>query len=105
MTVMKAGNKAAEQNVEQADKAKQSLLEITGAIDTISTMNAQIATASEQQSTVADEVNRRITAIRDMSMEAARHSKISLDVTEKLGEVATELQAVVHQFKLEEDKS
>ncbi|MES9911258.1 MAG: methyl-accepting chemotaxis protein [Candidatus Sedimenticola sp. 4PFRAG1] len=105
VTVMKAGNKAAEQNVEQADKAKQSLLEITGAIDTISTMNAQIATASEQQSTVADEVNRRITAIRDMSMEAARHSKISLDVTEKLGEVATELQAVVHQFKLEEDKS
>ncbi|MET0103842.1 MAG: methyl-accepting chemotaxis protein, partial [Sedimenticola sp.] len=100
VSVMKAGNTAAERNVEQAERARQSLLEITDAIDTISAMNTRIATASEEQSAVTNDVSNSVTAIRGMSEEAARNAKTSLDVTEKLGALATELQGVVHQFKL-----
>ncbi|MES9960979.1 MAG: methyl-accepting chemotaxis protein [Sedimenticola sp.] len=100
VSVMKAGNTAAERNVEQAERARQSLLEITDAIDTISAMNTRIATASEEQSAVTNDVSSSVTAIRGMSEEAARNAKTSLDVTEKLGALATELQGVVHQFKL-----
>ncbi|MES9956391.1 MAG: methyl-accepting chemotaxis protein [Sedimenticola sp.] len=100
VSVMKAGNTAAERNVEQAERARQSLLEITNAIDTISAMNTRIATASEEQSAVTNDVSNSVTAIRGMSEEAARNAKTSLDVTEKLGALATELQGVVHQFKL-----
>ncbi|MET0093708.1 MAG: methyl-accepting chemotaxis protein [Sedimenticola sp.] len=100
VSVMKAGNTAAEHNVEQAERARQSLLEITDAIDTISAMNTRIATASEEQSAVTNDVSSSVKAISEMSEEAARSAKTSLDVTEKLGALATELQAVVHQFKL-----
>ncbi|MET0100855.1 MAG: methyl-accepting chemotaxis protein [Sedimenticola sp.] len=100
VSVMKAGNTAAERNVEQAERARQSLLEITNAIDTISAMNTRIATASEEQSAVTTDVSNSVTAIRGMSEEAARNAKTSLEVTEKLGALATELQGVVHQFKL-----
>ena len=51
--------------VEQAAHAGESLSAITQAVSSINDMNLQIATAAEQQSVTAEEINRSVSGIRD----------------------------------------
>jgi methyl-accepting chemotaxis protein len=104
VTVMETGCTKAEENVRQAHKAQESLKAITAAIGTINAMNTQIATASEQQSAVSEEINRSIVAISQGSKDAAEISRHSVEVTEQLGDLASELQQVIQQFKIAGDR-
>jgi methyl-accepting chemotaxis protein len=100
VNAMEAGNRQAESNVEQADQARASLEAITASIGTISEMNTQIATASEEQTAASEEINQSVVLISDGSKEAAMHSRATLDQTERLGRVAAELKQILGQFKL-----
>jgi methyl-accepting chemotaxis protein len=105
VSVMDSGQKKAEENVEQANRARESLEAITGSITTISNMNTQIATAADEQSKVAEEINRSSFTINMGIRETADHSKQTIEITEKLGDLASELQTVVGQFKVAGDDS
>jgi|GEM_PF-156950 len=98
--VMEAGRGQAEQNVQQASQALEVLHVITHSVATINEMNMQIASASEQQSTVAEEINQRIQRIDGGSQQAVLQSEETRAITEQLGELANQLQGVVQQFKL-----
>jgi len=65
--VMNNGRDQAWETVKQAEKAGESLLVITTAVDRIDSMNAQIATAVEEQSSVAEEINRNIVNISEIA--------------------------------------
>jgi methyl-accepting chemotaxis protein len=97
---MENGCATAEENVQQANSARASLEAINAAIETINAMNRQIAVASEQQSSVSEEINRSIIAISQESKSAATLSQQSMNTTAHLGQLATELQQVVQQFKI-----
>jgi methyl-accepting chemotaxis protein len=97
---MENGCATAEENVQQANSARASLEAINAAIETINAMNRQIAVASEQQSSVSEEINRSIIAISQESKNAASLSQQSMNTTAHLGQLATELQQVVRQFKI-----
>ncbi|WP_260295709.1 HAMP domain-containing methyl-accepting chemotaxis protein [Sedimenticola hydrogenitrophicus] len=102
---MENGCATAEENVQQANSARASLEAINAAIETINAMNRQIAVASEQQSSVSEEINRSIITISQESKSAASLSQQSMNTTAHLGQLATELQQVVRQFKITSDES
>ena len=89
VTVMQQGQSKAEDSVQQAAKAGDSLHAITSAVTTINDMNQQIASAAEQQSTVAEEINQSIVSINSATEEASEGSAL----------LATDLQFQVNQFK------
>ena len=102
--VMESGQEQAVRNVQQAEEALDALRGITASVQVINEMNTQIATASEQQSVVAEEINQRIQRVDQGSQEAVQQSQLSIKATEQLGELANRLQKVVQQFKLADDE-
>ncbi|PSF12143.1 methyl-accepting chemotaxis protein [Marinobacter fuscus] len=69
--VMKASTAVSNVSMEKAQDAMDSLNRIVEAIVAISQMTSQIATASEEQTSVTEELNASITRIADQGQEAA----------------------------------
>ena len=69
--VMKASTAVSNVSMEKAQDAMDSLNRIAEAITAISQMTSQIATASEEQTSVTEELNSSITRIADQGQEAA----------------------------------
>ncbi len=97
--VMEGGREQAHGSVEQASKAGDALNSITQAVTTISDMNAQIASAAEQQSQVSEEINRNVTAINDITEENAKGAEQTSESSDGLSHLAHDLQSLVGQFK------
>ena len=70
--VMKASTAVSNVSMEKAQDAMESLNRIVEAITAISQMTSQIATASEEQTSVTEELNASITRIADQGQEAAK---------------------------------
>jgi len=60
---MKASGELVEQNLSHIGQASEALETIVAAVDGINGMNTQIATAAEEQSQVAQEIDQRITQV------------------------------------------
>ncbi|MBT3058375.1 MAG: methyl-accepting chemotaxis protein [Candidatus Thiodiazotropha sp.] len=103
VAVMAAGREKVDSGVLKATGTLKSLSEISNAIDTINNMNTQIATAAEQQCTVADEINRNIASIVENSRQTSQRAKDTSNTADDLGTLASELQSVVRQFKFSGD--
>lgn len=96
--VMGASRDKAASSVDQAGKAADSLQSITDAVNIISDMSAQIATAVEEQSAVADEVNRSITTIRASSENTSENSEAMEKASRDMAGLATDLRQLIHYF-------
>lgn len=97
---MQDGRERARASVEQAAHASKALQAIARAVSQINDMNTQIASAAEEQSATAEEVNRNIVNIAQVchqSSEGARNTARSAD---SLAELASQLQHMLSQFKL-----
>ena len=71
-----------QEGVEQTAMAGQALDELTQAAGTIMYMSTQIATASEQQGTVAEEINRNVNNISLVSEQTSTSSNETQLITE-----------------------
>ena len=100
MQVMESGRNYAESSVEQVTRARESMESISSVISTINDMNIQIATASEQQSSVTEEMNQSITSINDVSDQTMEEVRVMAEANTRLGEQAGQLNRVVVQFKV-----
>lgn len=81
-------------------KAAQSLNRIAGEVGTINDMNMQIATAAEEQSAVAEEINRNITTISNIADTTAADAQQTSQISDELVHLAAELNRLVGQFRL-----
>ncbi len=97
---MEAARTRAQTGSDHVEKAAESLGMIAGEVGTINDMNTQIATAAEEQSAVADEINRNITTISHMADMTSEGAKQTSQISEELVRVANELNRLVSQFKL-----
>lgn len=89
----------AEESVANAEEARSVILRIVDAVGVISDMNTQIATASEEQSQVAHDMDRHITGIADESRRTALYSKQSVEVTQGISGFVEDLLKEVSRFE------
>jgi methyl-accepting chemotaxis protein len=100
VSVMEMGRTKAEESVEQAAKAGEALQSITGVVDNIKSMNMQIASAAEEQSSTAEEINRNIVNISEVAQETASGSQQTASASDELARLASDLQSQVGKFKV-----
>ena len=97
--IEKAGNQA-EDGVVKMKKTERALAAIKDQITEISDMNTQIATASEEQSAVTDEINRNIVRISQLADETVGGSNETAQASEELLGMGERLKGFVGQFKI-----
>jgi methyl-accepting chemotaxis protein len=100
VNAMERGQKMAAASVEKAELAGSSLSGITGAVSQIADMNMQIATAAEEQSEVADSINRNVVAINDLSMDATGGAEQIATASADLEQLSERLESIVGSFKV-----
>lgn len=98
--VIEKGKQSTVVSVEQAGLAGEALDAILKAVDTINAMNTQIATASEEQSVVADDINRNISRINEVTVHSAEGAAELASESESLMKLSEDLLAVVGHFNL-----
>ena len=86
--------------VNQADKANEALGQITSHITQISDMNIQVATATEEQSSVVGEINRNVEDINQLTMETADIAHQLTASSRSLQQLSGELDQLVGNFRL-----
>ncbi|MEW5716124.1 methyl-accepting chemotaxis protein [Pseudomonas sp. SB113] len=86
--------------VQQALEAGTALAEITSAVAQMRESNTQIAVAAEQQSHVAEEMNRAVVSIRDVTENTVQQTVDSATTSNELATLAGELSKAIGQLKL-----
>ena len=98
--VMEKSCEKAEAGRGQVADAGRVLEQITAAVATINDMNAMIASAAEEQSSVAEEINRNITNVSEIAEDTADASRQNVETSRELSSLAKHLHGLVQQFKL-----
>ncbi|MDE1231302.1 methyl-accepting chemotaxis protein [Vibrio aestuarianus] len=99
-TRLESGADNARLAVDKAQLAGESLTQITAAVDQINAMNAQIATAAEQQSLVTEDINQNITIISDIANQTASGAEQSSQATLELARLAETLKAETETYRV-----
>ena len=86
--------------VQQAQEAGAALAQITRAVAQMRESNTQIAVAAEQQSQVAEEMNRAVVSIRDVTENTVQQTVSSATTSNELAELAGALSKAIGQLKL-----
>ena len=97
---MSKGVEMSQESVEDAQSAGQALNQITDSVGHISAMGEQIASAATQQSSVAEEINRSVLSVKNISQDTMNAANDAARNSLFLREVATNLQQLVSQFKV-----
>ncbi|WP_027857730.1 methyl-accepting chemotaxis protein [Marinobacterium jannaschii] len=98
VAAMEAGTERADKCLAQGTQAVDSLNRINQAIQIISDMNTQIAAAVEQQSTVAEEINRSVVSIRTMSEDSLEDVESSARASMEMGVMSSSLRELSGHF-------
>lgn len=97
---MRDGHLQAQDNVSHVALAVTALQRIGDAVSVITSMNLQIASAAEEQSAVAEEINRNVSGIRDVTESLAEQADESAEVSRSLNTLANHQQSLMDQFKV-----
>ena len=100
VSAMAQGRNQSLRVVTQADEANGALDQITGHITQISDMNIQVATATEEQSSVVGELNRNVEDINQLTMETADIAHHLTESSRNLQHLSGELDKLVGNFRL-----
>ena len=84
--------------VEFSNAANTNLINVSKQVTTINNMNAQIACAAEQQSMVAEEINKNIITMSDIVETSASDTHTITEITQKLAEFGQQLSDIVRHF-------
>lgn len=86
--------------VREAREAGVALEAITAAVAQMRESNTQIAAAAEQQSDVAEGLNRSVTGIRDVTEQTVQQTAASAKTSAELAALSGELSKAIQQLKL-----
>nr|WP_298139126.1 methyl-accepting chemotaxis protein [uncultured Pseudomonas sp.] len=98
--VMEDSQRKTEISVQQAGAADEALASITNAVSVINDMNTQIASAAEQQSAVAEDINRNVTSIGQVANEVAGGADEASKASAELTQLAEQQRRLINQFKV-----
>lgn len=100
VSVMEQGNEQATQTVKLSSEAEKELGAILGAMNSISDVNASVASATEEQTQVVDEINRSIVRINDLAQSSDERSTEINQISQLLAGYATTLDTQVGRFRV-----
>ena len=100
VATMHASHGKAQENAGQIRQAVEALDRISEAVTVISDMNLQIASAAEEQSAVAEEVNRNVSAIRGVTETLTSQADQSAQVSSQLNSLSSQQMQLMDQFKV-----
>ncbi|WP_408733479.1 methyl-accepting chemotaxis protein [Pseudomonas sp. LS1212] len=100
VATMHSSHAKAQSNAGQIHQAVQALDRISEAVTVISDMNLQIASAAEQQSAVAEEVNRNVSAIRSVTETLTGQAAESAQVSSQLNALSSRQMKLMDQFRV-----
>ena len=98
VSVMENGSSLAEQSVESSSQAGAAFETINKAISKIDLMSSQIATASEEQNAVTNEMSSRVDNISALSTKTTESSKNCSTASYDIFVLASELHLMIAQF-------
>ena len=98
--VMNAGRVQADASVEQAAQAGSSLESIAGAVSQITDMSIQVASSLEEQSAVAEEINRNVISIRDVADQTSDSSSYMKDTGDSLSQLSNQLLVLLARYQV-----
>jgi methyl-accepting chemotaxis protein len=95
---MESGKQSATKSVDQIQLVGGAFKEISAGVVQISDINIQVASASEEQSMVSEEINRNVVNIMDLANETHDSARHTATATSQLTALAHELELLVLQF-------
>ncbi|MBA1243693.1 methyl-accepting chemotaxis protein [Pseudomonas japonica] len=95
---MEAGHRQAQEGVARVMEADQALVGISEAVANITDMATQIAAATEEQSSVAEEVSRNITTIAELADQTSGKAQSTALLSEALTQTAASQYSLVERF-------
>ena len=98
VSVMYESRERATKSVEYAVEAGGTLHKITEAINTVNTMNTQIASAAQEQNSVTEEINRNVNNISEIAEMSSEAVKQSSQASDKLTDLSHRLRQMVNRF-------
>ena len=98
--VMEDSQNRTDESVQHAAKAAEALETITQAVSVINDMNTQIASAAEEQSAVAEDINRNVINIGQVANEVAGGADESSAASADLTKLAEQQRRLINQFKV-----
>lgn len=100
VSTMHSSHRQAQGSVEQVEQAVAALQRISQAVSVITDMNLQIASAAEEQSSVAEEINRNVASIRDVTESISAQADESAKISQGLNTLANHQQSLMDQFRV-----
>lgn len=100
VSVMQSSKEKGVNTVKDIHQTDSSLAGIVNSIRTINDMNAQIASASEEQSAVTEEINRSITNIASVAQETQTGATETDDACHRLSRFAEDVRQKLSNFKV-----
>jgi len=97
---IESGQAKSQETTEKVRKAGETLHLILESVAGIRAMNKEIASASEQQSQVADTISSNIAGITQASTEIVQHSRDNVQTATNLSQVSRELSGLVAVYRL-----
>ncbi len=98
--VMEDSQTKTDESVSHAALAAEALETITKAVSVINDMNTQIASAAEEQSAVAEDINRNVINIGQVADEVAGGADESSKASAELTKLAEQQRRLINQFKV-----
>lgn len=99
--VMDKGIETVGASVKQATQTGETLKTISAAVNSISDINTQIASAIEEQSIVAEDINKNIVSVDSLAQQGDETSIYIAASTEQLNQLADNLSTLVSRFRLD----
>jgi methyl-accepting chemotaxis protein len=100
VNAMQSQHRQADTSAAQALEAVDALANVSQNIEIMTDMNLQIASAAEEQSAVTEEVNRNVSAIRDVTGALAEQADQSARISQSLNDLANVQQELMSHFKV-----
>ena len=100
VNVMEQGRAQASSSVDQAERAGEALTLITNAVSVIRDMTQQIASASEEQNAVTEEINKSIVSISQVASQTAEDSNQISRGSKELAQLSGKMEKLISQFRL-----
>lgn len=99
-STMHGSNQQAQSAGQKASEAAHALQEIQAAIERMSHMNLHIASASEQQTRVTDEINRSLDTIYQLSQQTDSGASEVAQTSQTLSQVSSELEQLLAGYRI-----